>query len=192
MKKKLTEHEFGEQLASALKLPARAGHIGCHKSLLYALSIESDGNVRMRVDADSGEPVRGGGKGFEQDVLIWEAVDGPQTSIIPRVSIELKLNGVSTHDAIVYSEKARRLRAIYPYARFGLVLGNIPNIPGRVLRLGNEFDFIFALQFPFAQREIAALRKLLIKEAALSRRLARLQEKGTKVRFLHRKLILRK
>jgi hypothetical protein len=186
-----TEDEFGNQLLKALDLPPRIGQAACHKSLLYALSIDSDGNVRMGVNSESGEPIRGGGKGFEQDLLIWKPAKEAHTSMIPRVSVELKLGGVTTHDAIVYSEKARRLRAIYPYARFGLILGGLPSIPGRVLRLGHEFDFICTLQVPFVRKEIKALRAILIKEAGVSRKLAATPEKGQKLRFLHRKLILR-
>jgi len=191
MTKTRTEDDFGVQLLKALKLPTRIGQAACHKSLLYALSIDSDGKVRMGVDTDSREPVRGGGKGYEQDLLIWKPIKKADTSMIPRVSVELKFGGVSTHAAIVYSEKAKRLRAVYPYARFGLILGGLPAIPGRVLRLGHEFDFICTLQVPFVRKEIKALRSILIKEAAVSRRLAASLEKGRKLRFLHRKLILR-
>jgi len=145
----------------------------------------------MGIDVDSGAPVRGGGKGFEQDLLIWKPAKKADTSMIPRVSVELKLGHVSTHDAIVYSEKARRLRAIYPYARFGLLLGGLTAIPGRVLRLGHEFDFICTLQVPFVRKEIAAIRTILIKEAAVSRKLAAMLEKETRLQLLHRKLVLR-
>ena len=191
MRKIRTEDEFGEYLLKALDLPTRIGQAACHKSLLYALSIDSDGKVRMGVDTDSGEPIRGGGKGFEQDLLIWKPTKKADTSMIPRVSVELKLGRVTTHDAIVYSEKARRLRAIYPYARFGLILGGLPCIPGRVLRLGHEFDFICTLQVPFVRKEIKAIRAILIKEAEVSGKLAASPEKGRRLRFLHRKLVLR-
>lgn len=186
-----TEDEFGKRLLRALDLPPRVGLAACHKSLLYALSIDSDGKARMGVDNGSREPVRGGGKGFEQDLLIWKQVKGDDTTLIPRVSIELKLDGVTTHDAIVYSEKARRLRAIYPYARFGLIIGGISAIPGRVLRLGHEFDFICTLQVPFVRKELDAIRRILIKEATVSRNLAATLESGTKLQLLHRKLVLR-
>jgi hypothetical protein len=187
---KLKEEEFGPQLASILKIPHEAGQLSCRKSLLYALSIDSDGNVRMGIDSDSGEPIRGKGKGFEQDLLIWEAREHSHTSIIPRVSIELKLNRVTTHDAIIYSEKARRLRSVYPYARFGLILGNLSQIPGRVLRLSQQFDFISTLQVPFVEEEIKEIETLLISEVALSRQLSDLLEKGTRIKYLRRELVL--
>jgi hypothetical protein len=191
MAKIRTEDDFGGQLLKALKLPARLGEADCHKSLLYALSIDSDGKARLGVDTGSREPVRGGGKGFEQDLLIWKQVKGEDTTLIPRVSVELKLGGVTTHDAIVYSEKARRLRAVYPYARFGMIIGRISAIPGRVLRLGNEFDFICTLHVPFVRKEINAVRTILVKEAGVSRKLAAALETGMKLRLLHRRLVLR-
>lgn len=39
--------------------------------------IDDQGQVDMGVDSDTGEPVRGGGKGFQQDILIYEeTLDG--------------------------------------------------------------------------------------------------------------------
>lgn len=187
---KMKEEEFGQQLASAIKIPQELGQLSCRKSLLYALSIDSDGNVRMGVDSESGEPVRGKGKGFEQDLLIWEARENSHTSIVPRVSIELKLNRVTTHDAIIYSEKARRLRSVYPYTRFGLILGNLSQIPGRVLRLGQQFDFISTLHVPFVKEELEAMETLLIEEVVLSRNLSGLLENRTRIKHLRRNLVL--
>jgi hypothetical protein len=109
------------------------------KSVLYALSFDEQGQLQLGVDA-AGEPVRGGGTGFEQDILIFERVQGGVTSIIPRVIAEVKFGRVTTHDALTYAEKARRIRIIYPFVRYGLILGQMSGIPGRVLRLGQEFD----------------------------------------------------
>lgn len=99
------------------------------------MSITDNGIVDMGVDIDSGEPIRGGGKGFEQDILIYESTPEGNTSFIPRVIPEVKLNGITSHDVIVYSEKANRIKRIYPYARYGLLLAGMKTIPGRVLRL---------------------------------------------------------
>jgi hypothetical protein len=142
--------------------------------LLYDLTVDDDGIIRMGVDTDSGEPVRGRGKGFEQDILVYE-VPGPDgLQVVPRVVAEVKFNSVTTHDVIVYSEKARRIRTVYPYLRYGLILGGLDKIPGRVLRLGQGFDFIFAILHPFIRQQIDATRIALSEEVQTSRDLARI------------------
>jgi hypothetical protein len=164
----MTEDEFTCELIDALSLDYKDHVIACKRSLLYELSIDDRGLVQMGVSSDTGEPIRGKGKGFEQDILIYKEVDGGQTSIVPRIVIEVKFKHVTTHDVIVYSEKADRIRRVYPYVRYGLILGSFRHIPGRVLRLGQAFDFVSALAYPFAEVQLAALRKVLTKELKTS------------------------
>ncbi len=113
--------------------------------MLYDLSFDDRGKVALGVDPETGKPIQGKGKGFEQDILVFDKAPGGQTSIIPRVVAEVKYGAVNTHEVIVYSEKADRIRRVYPYVRYGFVLGGMAHIPGRVLRLGQRFDFIAAL-----------------------------------------------
>lgn len=156
-----------EQLrASLTNLEVEAG-----KSLFYALYIEESGNVALNIN-DKREPIRGGGTGFEQDILLFERVSG-QTSVVPRVVGEVKFGGVTTHDAIVYSEKAERIRNVYPYLRYGLILGDMATIPPRVLRLGLGFDFILRISNPPIQMEMDKLIILLLDEVETSRKLGR-------------------
>ncbi|SRR6266511_3511662 len=109
------EEAFGEKLATRLRqiLPPKY-NIETKRSLLYAVSFDDQGSLQLGQNSER-EPTRGGGTGFEQDLLLFERSSEGQTSIIPRVSIELKFSRVSTHDSIVYSKKARRIRAIYPF-----------------------------------------------------------------------------
>ena len=131
----MNEKEFTEYLIKVLNLQIKPFQIATKKSVLYKMAINDQGHVDMGVNADSGEVIRGGGKGFEQDILIYEETKGGHTSFIPRVIAEVKLRRVTTHDAIVYSEKARMIRSIYPFVRYGLILADMDHIPGRVLRL---------------------------------------------------------
>jgi hypothetical protein len=160
-------------------------------SLLYDLSVDERGAVQMGVDIDTGEPIRGKGKGFEQDILIYEKVNEAHTSIVPRIVVEVKYNHVTTHDVIVYSEKANRIRRIYPYVRYGLLLGKFKTVPGRVLRLGQEFDFICTLQHPFVDAQIQDLRQLLMDEVQVSISLGKLLTGNIKTSMVHRKLLLK-
>ncbi len=161
-------------------------------SLLYAITFDDRGNLRVPLD-DEKRPKRGGGAGFQQDILVFEeaplSAEAPgaiRTSIVPRVIAEVKLGGVTTHAVITYSEKARRIRAIYPFARYGLILGGVSKVPGRVLRLGQEFDFIVVLNNPPEESEIGALSDLLQEECQTSKDVARMLSGESNVTTLHR------
>ena len=81
---------------------------------------------------------------FETDILVYEWVDDEVWK--PRVVIEAKVGGVTTHDAITYSKKAQSHRAVHPFLRYGMFLGNIGDggVPARVLRHGENFDFMIS------------------------------------------------
>jgi hypothetical protein len=69
-------------------------------SVLYEMPVDDNGVIRIGVDTDTGEPLRGRDTGFEQDILICEEKTEGNTSIIPRVIVEVKYGRVTTHDAI--------------------------------------------------------------------------------------------
>jgi hypothetical protein len=186
----LKEEEFADELVGRInRFPDVI--IRTKKSLLYAVTVGEDGRLQLGV-GDDGEPSKGGGKGFEQDILVFERADSPiyDTTVVPRVAIEVKFRRVNTHDPMVYSEKARRIRTIYPYVRYGLLLGQMARIPPRVLRLGQEFDFITVLSDLASDEEIGALSKLIEKEVKASRDLGPLLSGKKRITSLHRQLIL--
>jgi len=170
----MSEVDFASTFADSVRdyLP-RGIEIATKKSLLYAISFDDTGKLQLGVNK-AREPVRGGGMGFEQDILIFERTRGNETSIVPRVVLEVKVRSVTTHDAIVYSEKARRIRNIYPFVRYGLILGNSDCIPGRVLRLGQEFDFILTSSGSTRQPEVSLLMRIIKREIETSRLLGKL------------------
>jgi hypothetical protein len=184
----MTESEFGEELARRLRTRIHGDlEIETRRSLLYAVAFDDHGRLPLGLNL-KGEPVRGGGTGFEQDLVIFRRTAGGQTSIVPRVVIELKFGGVTTHDAIVYSEKARRIKVIYPFARYGVVLGKHPRIPPRVLRLGVEFDFVVAVDENPTEDQEVHLSTLLLEEIALSERMSSVLNGKSVVRSFRRKL----
>lgn len=144
----------------------------------------------MGVDPDTGEPIRGRGRGFEQDILVFDEVSDAHTSVIPRIVTELKYGHVTTHDAIVYSEKADRIRRVYPYIRYGFVLGGMRHIPGRVLRLGQRFDFIVAISPELQSDELTSFCDLMREEAAASVRLTDVLFSGRKASILRKQLVV--
>lgn len=77
---------------------------------------------------------------FQTDILIFQ--EFPNGTWKPRVVIETKIRGVTTHDAITYSKKAANHKAVHPYLRYGIFIGKIEHIPGRLFRHGENFDFM--------------------------------------------------
>jgi hypothetical protein len=65
---------------------------------------------------------------------------------IPLVVIEIKYGGLTTHDVLTYSAKALKHKDIYPYLRYGLVLGGLKSIPNRFFVHNQGFDFALALE----------------------------------------------
>ncbi len=184
----MDEASFTNVLIERLR-PAFPGlEIDAGKSIFYSLYIDEYGNIPINQN-EKGEPIRGGGTGFEQDVLLYERVSG-QTCIVPRVAVEVKLGSVTTHDAIVYSEKARRLRNVYPYLRYGFLVGDLSSLPGRLLRLGIDFDFIMRISNPPPQAEQAHLITLLQDEIETSKKLGMIFSRQVSVQLLRRKVII--
>ena len=79
---------------------------------------------------------------YETDLLVYDALD--QDVWIPRVVIECKLEGVTTHDAITYSRKASTHKQVHPYLRYGILIGSWGKgqFPARLFRHGEHFDFM--------------------------------------------------
>lgn len=177
----MSEQEFTNQLLEKLNFTKDGFSIGSKINVLYALTVEENGIVNMGVDADSGEVIRGRGKGFEQDILVYQKVEDAHTSIIPRVIIEVKYAKVTSHDAIIYSEKAKRIRTIYPYVRYGFLLGGVKNISPRIIRLGSEFNFIIALDYPFEDESVNELKELLFTELGASLSISKILSGTTKI-----------
>jgi hypothetical protein len=131
---------------------------------------------------------------FETDLAVTEAAADGRWK--PRVVVEAKLGSITTHDAITYSQKAVSHRAVHPYLRYGIMLGNRRHypLPGRLYRHGAQFDFMisFCATEP-TKSEIALFATVLQTELAASKTLEKiLYESRRKDRdhytLLHREL----
>lgn len=199
----MNENEFSDWIVKWLKgqeLLTREWStitIEARRCLVYSLTYTPAGIVQEPLDK-SGVPKRGG-TGYEQDILLYETVDRTDggTTLIPRVAIEVEYGG-NTHHAIVHSEKARRIRRIYPYLRYGLILGVRPDkktgramLPLRTFVNSRELDFVYAVRraengSPHPA-DLEDLPLLLDKELAASLLLGDLMYRGRrgKWRWLH-------
>ena len=108
------------------------------KSLLYKLEVDVDGQLRPKPE-DLRSPKRGQ-FAFETDILIERA-----DPAIPLVVVELKFGGFSTHDIITYSSKATRHKEIYPYLRYGFIVGGSDALSKKFLTHNQGVDFAMSI-----------------------------------------------
>jgi hypothetical protein len=81
---------------------------------------------------------------YETDLLVFQKIDNEKWK--PRIIIEGKIDSVTTHNAITYSQKASTHKNVHPYLRYGILLGNRKHypLPGRLFRHGAYFDFMLS------------------------------------------------
>lgn len=134
---------------------------------------------------------------YETDLLVFEQLTNGDW--IPRLIIEAKINSVTTHDAITYSQKAFTHKNVHPYLRYGILIGNRKHypLPGRLFRHGAYFDFMLSWQsFEPSTTEFSDLINLILEEVEASRNLQEIifnTRKSDRKRctLLRRSLILR-
>lgn len=156
------------------------------KRLPYAYEVLSYANQ---------EPQNAKPTNYETDLLIYEQLINQDWK--PRLIIEAKKNSVSTHGAIAYSQKAFTHKAVHPYLRYGILLGNRTDLPGRLFRHGAYFDFMLSWQtFNPSKDEFKALINLIQNEVETSRNLEEIifnsrRRNRKRYTFLHRPLELK-
>jgi hypothetical protein len=126
----MTEEQFSDQLQHFLENKFEGYQIVKGKSLLYKLIVDPDGEIKPR---DVSNPSRGQ-YAFQTDLLI-------RNNKVPLVVVELKYGGFSTHDVLTYSSKALKHKEVYPYLRYGFVVGRQENIDKKFFTHNVGFDF---------------------------------------------------
>lgn len=175
-----------EVALNPLALPDGSVQAKDGKKLPYACHIDEyqgDGNVVL------GRP-----SVYETDILIYDVFK--TGNWIPRVVVECKLGGITTHDALTYSAKAATHKHIHPYLRYGFLAGAHNGIPVRLVKHGAYFDFMATWQAEEpSQPEWEFLLETLNSEIKASRNLQNLLKDSRspdriKYQGLHRPLQL--
>lgn len=171
-----------EALAAAEEILAPPLAIIRHATLLYQVTVDN----RLKVTVDPRKPSRGH-SGFQTDLCVFEDVG--EEIRIPRVVLEFK-SGVSTHDVITYSAKARKHKQVYPYLRYGLIIANENTVPRRFFIHNEGLDFCVAAASYKTKRVHEIFASLLRDEVAASRRLEAIAFERTPVHVFRSEILL--
>jgi len=135
----MNEPEFKEKLKENIrtKLGNDKYEIKIGENLIYKVII----NENLQFEPNEPENPRRGSYAFQTDLLIIK-----KDTKLPLVVIETKYGGFSTHDVLTYSTKAQKHKEIYPYLRYGLVVGGTNKITNKFFIHNIGFDFAIALE----------------------------------------------
>lgn len=135
----MNENIFRNEICQKLKEQLPNYEILEKANLLYKIFVDTDGFYSPQ---DPKNLKRGSGS-FQTDILIRE-------NKIPLVVIETKFKSCSTHEILVYSMKGIKHKEIYPYLRYGLLIGEKKVVNNRFFTHNSGhvsgFDFAFAIE----------------------------------------------
>lgn len=100
--------------------------------LLYDIIIDSNYEIQPK---NIETPSRGD-YAFQTDILIKKGKT-------PLLVLELKYNSLTTHNILTYSAKALKHKGVFPYLRYGLIVGNKPSVDRRFFIHNEGFDFYY-------------------------------------------------
>ena len=133
----MSETEFKLELKE--KLEKKLGNdysIKKNENLIYKVIV--DKNLQYQPN-DPKNPKRGK-YAFQTDLLIVK-----KEYNLPLVVIETKYEGFSTHDVLTYSTKALKHKEIYPYIRYGFIVGKRDKVDNKFFTHNVGFDFAVSL-----------------------------------------------
>lgn len=132
MANKKKEIDFQKKFVSLIyeKLNKKKYKVESKKKLLYLNNI----------DSNKDNPIRGKGA-FETDISISKITS---ESSIPIIILEVKDN-ITSHDIIVYNNKAERHKLIYPGLRYGILCYGLNKITNKFFTHNTDLDFIITI-----------------------------------------------
>jgi hypothetical protein len=133
-------NKLKEELSNNLNLSKYEVTSG--ECLVYKFLIDANGKLQP---AKYKVPKRGQ-LAFQTDLMIKKINAKNKKNGIPLLVIEIKYGRFTTHDVITYSAKALKHKEIYPYLRYGLVVGEVEQIYKRFFTHNAGFDFAIAVK----------------------------------------------
>jgi len=164
------EAEFTLRLEKELSTNLSEYYVTRGESLIYKFYVDSEGQLQPKkfVDAlvqgqlepEKFKTPKRGQLAFQTDLMIKRKLRlmFPLTGI-PLVVIEVKFGSFTTHDILTYSAKAMRHKEIYPYLRYGLIVGEARKIDNRFFTHNTGFDFAVAIEKSESLSEVTDIIK---------------------------------
>jgi hypothetical protein len=190
----MTEKEWVKSIISDIEKQLRKTYDNIRVVYGHRLSYSNE----ILTYANDNKPEEQNSTNYETDILVYEQLS--ETTWKPRVVIESKLDTVTTHDVITYSQKAQAHKHIHPFLRYGILIGNREDyaLPGRLFRHGQYFDFMLSCKsFQVAKNEMKKIVEILNDEIRASKTLEEIlynsrSKEREKFTLLHRPLRLYK
>lgn len=135
----MNESKFKEKLREKIQenLGNNKYEVKKDENLIYKVII----NENFKFEPNEPQKPKRGSYAFQTDLLIIR-----KNNKLPLVVLETKYGGFSTHDVLTYSSKAQKHKEVYPYLRYGLVVGGTDKITNKFFIHNIGFDFAFALK----------------------------------------------
>lgn len=113
-------------------------------NLYYEVVVDN----QLQIRTDVRHPMRGQ-SAFQTDLCLVECItaatgSGTGELAVPRVVFEFKL-GMTAHDVLTYSAKARKHKVVYPYLRYGIVVVRERSVPRKFFVHNEALDFCVAI-----------------------------------------------
>jgi len=160
---KAKETQFTGLLKAELEKNLPDYFVTSGESLTYKFFVDAQGQVHPKTVQN---PKRGQ-LSFQTDLMVKKKLKVVTLESLPLVVIEVKLGRLTTHDILTYSAKATRHKEIYPYLRYGLVIGEAEKIHKRFFTHNTGFDFAVAIEKQESLSEATEIIKQQAKEAEL-------------------------
>jgi len=152
----MNETQFTEILEKFLKKELKGYEVKRNENLIYKVIV----NENMQFNPKNPKKPKRGNLSFQTDLMI-------KKNDLPLVVIETKFGGFSTHDVLTYSTKALKHKEVYPYLRYGFVVGGVKIIQNRFFTHNLGFDFAIAIEDINNLRSFLDLVKRQIKNSEM-------------------------
>jgi len=177
----MNETEFRDEFCSRIKgelTRYRVFASGKEINLIYRMIIDGNGEILPK---DVKNPARGY-YAFQTDILIKNEM------MIPLVAIETKYSKITTHDILTYSTKAVKHKEIYPYLRYGLIIGDLEGIPDKFFIHNQGFDFAASLKDINNEEELNRIIAELKEQIGDAEKVLQILDKKRKTKLFARKI----
>ena len=172
----MNEKEFVNELVKIIKPKFPNYNISIGESLIYKVIINVEGNYHP---PDPLNPARGS-LAFQTDILI-------KKGDLPLLVIEVKYGGFSTHDVLTYSTKAIKHKEIYPYLRYGFIVGGASVITNKFFTHNVGFDFALAMP---DLNDISLLNEIMKSQISSAEALIDIAENPNRTRFYNSFIVM--